>query len=164
MNHQILDSTVDRRVKTWPVMIELSTYPGHQSQPGRHEEETRADVLTLHIILENGVARPNAEFCQAMDDLLKKGKSDSRRVPDEALRELMMIAHCLHVGGYEVVAYEFTSRLADQGGTAPMAEDISDMLKGHAAATRERPLIQQGAHENQLIADPLTLTGNNRRQ
>ena len=142
-------------------MIELSTYPGHQSPPGRHEEQTRADVLTLHIILENGETRPNADFCQAMDELLKKGKEDSRHVPDEALRELMMIAHCLHVGGYEVVAYEFSPPLADKVGIALMADETSAILKGHATATREREPTQKGAQENQLFTDPLSLTGNN---
>jgi ferritin-like metal-binding protein YciE len=135
MNAPLLDpeSTSERPVKTWHVMIELSTYSGPKSLSGRREAEDRADVLTLHIILEKLQAQTSADFSQAMEQLLLKGKDHSLKVPEDSLRHLMMIAHCLHVGGYEVVAYEFASSTEEPGGLSHF----------------------------QLIPDPLESTGNN---
>lgn len=130
MNAPLLDSdsTSERPIKTWHVMIELSTYSGPKSLSGCPGEEDRADVLTLHIILENLQARTSADFSQAMEELLLKAKNHSLGVPEDSLRHLMMIAHCLHVGGYEVVAYEFASSTEEPGGLSHF-QLISDPLK-----------------------------------
>lgn len=68
-------------------------------------------MLTLHLILDPP-SNPRGEG----DHLSMAGRMEARddqrlAVPDEALRDLTMITHCLRGEGYAIVAYEFTSNL-----------------------------------------------------
>jgi len=142
-----LISVQEQLMVAQPALMAMSTHARLKALLREHHEETRQNCITLQRIFEQMNATRNEDHCQAVEGLLRGGEEHLREVPNPAVRDLMMIAHCVRIEGYEIVAHEFTAYLAGQCGHPQVAEMVMTMLDGHSAMKREIQNLQDEIFE-----------------
>ncbi|MES2466403.1 MAG: DUF892 family protein [Verrucomicrobiota bacterium] len=143
---QLLDSlpTLVPRISFAPLVVHMNHHLGET----RHHWE-----VVTRILRENGF-EPGKDRCLAMEGLIKGGDAHLDEVDVPAIRDLMVVAHCLRIEHYEIAAYSITAVLARKMQFFEEAEELEAILAQEQTASSK---LQSMEDEIFRIAAEVTL-------
>jgi ferritin-like metal-binding protein YciE len=100
-----------------------------------HSVTTEAQAGRVHGIFELYGVPLGSYPCKAMAGLIEGGDAHLASAQTSALRDLMVIAHCLRIQEYQRAAYEITRRIAEKVGFEPVVGVLSAHLSEEMAAS-----------------------------
>ena len=111
-----------------PRLAIMASHPELREVLLRHSLETESQRETLRRLFHHGHRHPVHDPSKAMQGLLEGGEAHLSAVKSSALRDLLMVAHCLRIEHYEVAAYDFITMLTRGLGLEAEMEVLSTLL------------------------------------
>lgn len=111
-----------------PHLVSLCTDESLRELLLQHAHQNCNQVSEIAALFERRGESPAYDKCKAMAGLIEGGRAHLAKVDSPQIRDLMMIAHCLRIGYYEMAAYEITTLISGKLGLVGDSVILSEFL------------------------------------
>lgn len=111
--------------QTLPDLSRIAARPELRDLLAKQTSLTLQQKYRVAGIFEKHGQEPGNDESKGMKGLIEGGNEHLALALDDAVRDLMLIAHCSRITCYEIAAYHFTTTLAESLGYYEEAETLS---------------------------------------
>jgi len=120
--------------RTLPDLSRLATFSGLRGMLTHQTTLTLQQICRVAAIFERHGLMPGDDESKGMKGLIEGGNEHLTLPTDDAVRDLMLIAHYSRIKAYEIAAYHFAASLAASIGYDIEAAAISELLEEERAS------------------------------
>ena len=140
-----------------PRLIVLCTNEELREMIVSHSHQNGFQISEISAVFKRHGQSREAVQCKAMEGLIKDGTAKLEAVNSPAIRDLMIISHCLRVEYYEIAAYEFTCTLAGRLGLIQAPEVLNGLMEQELDMAAALMLLEPELFETAHLEDDSNL-------